>query len=79
MTEKSNPGALVGAAGAQEPVKAISADRLENSINVSLMKARLPNGAAFDRLRAVHLVRYLGVSDHAAAMLAALAFAGVAR
>ena len=78
VLESKNPGALAGAAGAQESVKATSTDSFEDSTNPSWGKARRPDAATLHHLRAAHLVRHLGVSDHAATMLAALAFAGAA-
>lgn len=66
--ESENPGALAGASGADS-----------NAVGLASYTSRRPASATIESLRTAHLVRHLGVSDHAAAMLAGFAFAGGAR
>ncbi len=68
ILESENPGALAGASGANS-----------KAVGLSPYTSRRPTSAMIEGLRAAHLMRHLGVSDHAAAMLAAFAFAGGAR
>lgn len=63
--KSENPGALAGASGANS-----------KTVGLPSYTSRSPVSATVESLRAAHLVRCLGVSEHAAAMLAALAFAG---